>query len=399
MSEETETYQTQYPHGMLPEISPEEFSHQEFVKSLKIFLATDVAPGNAMTYEKEVLPAFRAEHGRDPEDRHEIKAVMEKNDYYRFWSSCQRSSQEMMWRACQDTVKREAPALLTRREELQSGPSTLKLNPELETPAYHTAVDIHCMPGGYHSEFAPDDVSNGALYDRAVYVYAMGRMGPFNDDMGASTVAWLRSEKPDFKPRRILDLGCTVGHSTLPYCDAYPEAEVYAIDVAAPCLRYAHARANALGKTVHFSQQNAEATDFPDGHFDLIVSHILVHETSKKAFDTIMKECQRLLAPGGWVLHAETPPYKDMAIFDQFLMDWDTYYNNEPFWGHSHEIEARDLAVKHAFDPDSVLEILAPSAFEQGLNRTEVLQCGDFGGAGVWYVYGMQKPLAQEAVA
>ena len=83
MTEETENYQTQYPHGMLPEISPEEFSHQEFVKSLKIFLATDVAPGNAMTYEKEVLPAFRAEHGRDPEDRHEIKAVMEKNDYYR----------------------------------------------------------------------------------------------------------------------------------------------------------------------------------------------------------------------------------------------------------------------------------------------------------------------------
>ena len=129
------------------------------------------------------------------------------------------------------------------------------------------------------------------------------------------------------------------------------------------------------------------------------MSHILVHETSKAAFANVMRECQRLLAPGGWVIHSETPPYKDMGIFDQFLMDWDTYYNNEPFWGHSHEIDAVDLAREHGFAEESVLEIMAPSAFEQGEHRTEVLQCGDFGGAGVWYLYGMQKPRAQEAAA
>ena len=54
-------------------------------------------------------------------------------------------------------------------------------------------------------------------------------------------------------------------------------------DVAAPMLRYVHARAEALGKRVHFSQQYAEATDLPDGFFDLILSQIVIHEISRRA--------------------------------------------------------------------------------------------------------------------
>lgn len=392
-------YQVQYEHGMLPTATSEEMSRQEYVKSLKVFLATRIASGNRLSFEQRVLPAFRKREGREPSDRHEIKKAMERDEFYKFWSTCQRTSQEMMWRSCQRSVERQWPELQERARKNAEGPSTLRLNPDMQIPAYHTAVDIHCMPGGYHSEFIEDDVANGAVYDRAVYLYAMGRMGPFNDDMGASAVTWLKATKPDFRPRRILDLGCTVGHSTVPYCDTYPDAEVHAIDVAAPVLRYAQARANSLGKEIHFAQENAECTSYPDGYFDLIVSHILVHETSKAAFANVMRECQRLLAPGGWVIHSETPPYKDMSHFDQFLMDWDTYYNNEPFWGHSHEIEATELADAHGFDPDSVVEAMAPSAFEMGENRTEVLQCGDFGGAGIWYLYGMQKPVASEAAA
>src|SRR3546814_10759893 len=68
--------------------------------------------------------------------------------------------------------------------------------------------------------------------------------------------------------------------STLPYVDAYPEAEVHAIDLSAPSLRFAHARAESLGKAVHFRQANAEHAPYGDGSFDLVVSHILLHELS-----------------------------------------------------------------------------------------------------------------------
>ena len=61
------------------------------------------------------------------------------------------------------------------------------------------------------------------------------------------------------------------------------DAEIIGVDVGAPVLRYAHARAEAFGLPIHFSQQNGEETNFPDGFFDVVCSHIIMHETSTRA--------------------------------------------------------------------------------------------------------------------
>jgi len=217
---------------------------------------------------------------------------------------------------------------------------------QTRSPAPNTSIAAVCG-----APIAPRTA--GAIYDRAVFVYAMGRMGALNDDMGASVVASLTQQYRGFRPARILDMGCSVGHSTLPYVDAYPEAEVYAIDVAAPMLRYAHARATSLGRRVHFSQQNAESTNFPDEPFDLIVSHILLHETSAQAIRNIMRECHRLLRKGAMTIHAEVPRYAGMDPYDSFMLDWDTCNNNA-----------------------TVVQTMVPSAFEQAKARTRLLQGG-----------------------
>ncbi len=390
----------QYRHGILPEFTSEEESRQEFVKSFKLHLAHKVAPGNKIAFERNVVPRFQKEHGRAPKDRHEARKEMATEPTYRMWSALLRTSQEMMWNSVQIPVERQLGDLVQAAKQAGGAGGSLELNPDLEIPAYHTAVDIHCQPGAYHTEVTADDVAAGAVYDRAVYVYAMGRMGPFNNDIGASLAEWLKQERPEIKPKRILDLGCAVGHSTLPYVEMYPDADVYAIDVGAPMLRYAHARAETLGKQVHFSQQNAEDLNFEDGFFDLIVSHILVHETSNTAFRTIMKECNRVLAPGGVVVHVETPPYRDMEPFDAFILDWDTRNNNEPFWGGSHEIDPAALAEETGFPAGDVFETLAPSAFaEAEARRTHAFRGGDFGGGGVWYCYGMRKAEAKQGAA
>jgi hypothetical protein len=48
---------------------------------------------------------------------------------------------------------------------------SLTLDPSLPLPPYHAAVDIHCQPGGYHTELRKEDVTAGAIYDRAVYCW------------------------------------------------------------------------------------------------------------------------------------------------------------------------------------------------------------------------------------
>ena len=384
----------QTQHAVLPETTHDEYARQEFVRSYKQYLVHHVHAGNRERYEGVVKPKFEARAKRAPKDRFEVRDEMTADPYYRMFSTLLRTSQEMMWSASQAPVERQLDELNARinDDNKKGAGGSLQLDPQLKTPRYHTAVDIHCQPGGYHSEFAENDASPGMVYDRAVHIYAMGQMGPFNNDMGASIVLWLQKEYPDFKPKRILDLGCAVGHSTVPYTQAFPDAEVHAVDVAAPMLRYAHARAEDLGARIHFSQQNAEKMNFKDNSFDLIVSHILLHETSEKAIHNIVSECHRLLKPGGIMLHAETPPYKGMDPFDAFMLDWDTRNNNEPFWARSHEIDLEKLSAHGGFDPANNIETLIPSAFQIAeAERSKVFQGGDFGGGGLWFIYGNRK--------
>lgn len=381
----------QVQHAMLPSATHDERARQNFVQSLKVHLATKVSPGNKVVYEKRAKPRFEQEQQRAPQDRHDVRRVMKDEPYYQTWSALLRTSQEMMWDSVATSVERQLPDLTVRAKTNGRALGSLTLDPVLTIPSYHQAVDIHCQPGGYHTENSPSDIAAGAIYDRAVHIYAMGRMGPYNDDLGASLVMHLKAQYPHFQPNRILDMGCSVGHSTLPYADAYPSAEIQAIDVSAPMLRYAHARAEAFGKRVHFSQQNAEGTNFADGSFDLIVSHILLHETSAKAIRNIVRECYRLLTPGGMMFHVEVPQYHGMDPYDAFILDWDTYNNNEPFWGALHDMDLVALAGEGGFTAEQVIQTAIPSAFKMARSRTQLFQGGDFGGGGQWFVFGATK--------
>ncbi|MSO65730.1 MAG: class I SAM-dependent methyltransferase, partial [Alphaproteobacteria bacterium] len=181
-----------------------------------------------------------------------------------------------------------------------------------------------------------------------------------HDNGGFVLINYLKQAQPGFKPKRILDMGCAIGASTLPWCDAFPDAEVHAIDVAAPCLLYGHARAEALGKTVHFSQQDAEHTTFPDGHFDAVVSCIVMHETATQALHNIFRESRRLLAKGGVALHMDAPQFDGKMPFEQFMGDWDTHYNAEPFMGTLHDLDLMQVMQKAGFDKRDVKVVEVP---------------------------------------
>ncbi|MBC2669881.1 class I SAM-dependent methyltransferase [Novosphingobium piscinae] len=353
----------QAPHAALPEATADEASRQEFAKSLKGFIQSTLLPGLGPVYQTRVARTFEREHGRPPADRRDIRTGMVKDLYFQHYAATNRIAQELLWESVSSSVDRQLPELIAKARDLSAGSAAQLVIPEgFQPPRYVTALDIHCMPGGYCSEACPEDISVGAVYDRGVYLYSMGYTGPNNDDMGRSVVNYLKRNMPGFKPRRILDMGCTVGHSTLPYKELFPEAEVWGIDVGGPCVRYAHARAAAMGLEVNFAQMNAEETTFPDEHFDLVVSHILLHETSGKAMPRIFAEAHRVLAPGGLMIHADLPPFDLMDPFTQFILDNETWYNNEPFWGAMRDMDQFALAERAGFDRAEVRFDTAPMA-------------------------------------
>ncbi len=353
----------QADHPVLPKASHDEASRQEFTKSFKQFIQAGLLPGLGPVFKTRVTPAFEREHGHTPRDRRDIRKGMERDLYFQHYAAANRIAQELLWESTNISVDRQLPEINACAAALSAkATAALDIPKTFQTPRYVTAIDIHCMPGGYAGEVAPDDVSAGALYDRGVYLYAMGYMGPHNDDMGRSVCNYIKRRLPGFVPKRIMDMGCTVGHSTLPFKELFPDAEVWGIDVAAPQVRYAHARAAGMGLDVNFAQMNAERTTFEDGSFDLIVSHILLHETSGKAMPRIFNECHRLLKPGGYMIHADLPPFDLMDPFTQFILDNETWYNNEPFWGAMREMDQIKLAKDAGFPAGTIRFDTAPMA-------------------------------------
>lgn len=362
MSDETLNIFQQLPHEILPEADADEASRQEFVKSFKQYIQNAILPGVKVAFDQRAAPAFQRQTGAAPDDRWKVREAMNDDSYFQGYVSLQRISQELMWRSVADSVDRQLPDLISKVDQIEAVGGSLSVDPGFEPPRYVTALDIHCMPGGYAGVVTENDVAAGAVYDRGVYLYAMGYMGPFNDDMGRSVVNYVQRNYPDFKPEKIVDLGCTIGHSTVPFKECFPQAEVHGVDVGEAILRYGHGRAESMGHAVHFSQQDASSLNYEDNSFDLVVSHILLHETSGKAMPKIFEECYRILKPGGLMIHADLPPFENMDAYQQFILDNETYYNNEPFWGAMRDLDQIEMSVKAGFDRDKIKFDTAPMA-------------------------------------
>ncbi|WP_409020601.1 class I SAM-dependent methyltransferase [Brevundimonas vesicularis] len=366
------------PHAMSPMPDFEEQARLDFAMALKGAVRGPLREALPKIYEQEAAPAWQAEHGRPPQAWREVSEAMSGNDSYRWWSALSRAQQEYYVDVTSTVCERQHEELIERYRKITGGTTlgTLSLDDRVALPAYQGEVDIHCVPGSYFIERTQDDLWSGARSDLGSFVFSMGKHGALNDGKGQVGAAFIKERFPDLKVKRVLDLGCTVGLSTLPYCDAFPEAQIHALDLSAPSLRYGHARAEALGKAVHFQQGNAERTSYEAGSFDLVVSHILLHETSRIGLEAILAECHRLLRPGGVMLHIEVPVRRTDA-FDQFLTNWDATHNNEPFWSTLAEMDLIAPAVRAGFEASEVFEVMTST------------QSGAL--LGGWLAYGARK--------
>jgi SAM-dependent methyltransferase len=369
-------------HPLLPTPSHDEACRQRFVLDLKRKLAREVRPRARVVYERELKPAFEARCGRTPETAAEIAPLMNASSAYQVFGALNRAAQEMMWDSVAAPIVREQQrmeALATQLDRAPGRRGTLDLSGTPRGGEAMRRVHVHLQPGGYMLDAGETDLLAGALYEGGGALYSMGQGVGVRESKAEVVQRFLAQRHPGFTPRRILDMGCSAGASSTPYALAFPDAEVHAIDIGPGMLRYAHARAEALGARVHFHLADVTRTPFDDASFDLVISHNLMHEMPTDDVGAMFRETRRLLAPAGVCVHQDVPvKYAALDAYAQFDYGWDQSYNNEPFWEQYARADGRQLIIDAGFAPDEVWEGSVPQ----------------LDGSIAWYIVSARKPRA-----
>ena len=376
----------------------DEYVRTRYIATLHNHIMMNVRFNLRDIYEKSVQPESECILDYSPNSIHQLSKEIEKEIYYRTYSSIRYNTQEMLSQSKVSAVERKLPEMIeAAREIANKNPAggSLQIDPDLELPKYITALDVHLIPGGYHSEHTQDDVAQGVLLG---VKHSGPVINPGRDfgNVGYSVSTWLKHTYPNFMPNSVLDMGTQGGSNLIAYGKEFPGIELYGIDIAAPGLRYGHAKAELQGVKMHLSQQNAEKVDFADEAFDLVVSSFFFHEIPFSASKRIFSEAFRVLRPGGMMVNLELPPHKSCENFINFMYDWDTRHNNEPNYRNFRSQDPTQLLVTAGFLESAAFETTIPEVATFDMNQYRDVVEGRSEspphGRGGWFIFGSCKP-------
>ncbi len=391
--------ETRLPHDLNIDKTGWHRARERAVSSLRAYVLNNLAGDLRADYETAVEPTL----DEPPADGVAVHKAMRPRPAFRLYSSLRCTAQELVWSTVIDSINQQADVLEEQAEALttKSGVAgTLELDESTELPDYYRAVDVHLMPGNYDGAAAEAGVLPGAVYDNGFNVFAFGAMGKEHNDIGWSMANFVKLRFPDIEPATIVDVGCTIGHNTLPWKQTFPDADVYGVDIAGACLRYAHARATSLGVEAHFRQASSDRLPFDDASVDVVFSSMFLHELPAKHIGRFISEAHRVLRPGGVLINMELPPNAALPPFDAFYLDWDSYYNNEPFYKAFRDQDYRSLCTDAGFESENFFEgvmprytyvdaddfekaVLSPAEFDEDTGRlSDAIQ---------WYGFGARR--------
>ena len=133
------------------------------------------------------------------------------------------------------------------------------------------------------------------LYDLTVWLAMLGKEREFREKL--LQLARIKDGE------RILDVGCGTGTLAIAAKRRVgPGGTVYGIDASPEMLARAEKKARKAGAEIVFKRGLAEAIPFPDAHFDVVLSTVMLHHLPSKVRSQCATEIRRVLKPGGRVL-------------------------------------------------------------------------------------------------
>ena len=319
----------------LPDLSLESF--HDYLRGFRMWSSAYGLRPACMKRAAELVKA----HGVDPDQSdkltyEQLLPMLENDPTMNLFGRAWLDGQWYKFQTLQDAFHARADEYFTEMEAADNvGPGSLEMSLKQEDIPDYTKHEIHTQLGGYVG-----DPFAGYIYLYDVLILNDGRD---EQDIGHIRTASLTPTPEDGKVKRILDYGCGAGQLAVALKERFPDAEIHAIDVGAPMVRYAHQRANDMGVDVNFAQRLAEDMGYPDDYFDIILSSIVHHEMTAEGTKGCFKEVYRTLRPGGIyypidVYTSNKPPTDAFGRFNGYVT-W--RWNHEDWWIEWMEMDAQ----------------------------------------------------------
>ena len=382
-------------HSLALHRSLDQRARERFTSSMRAWVLTDLASQMQKDYEDT-----SAASGSSHDSGEAVHQFLKDRDLFKWYSSLRCATQELVWQSVIKAVEADPGSVEKIVKPNTNQPlGSLTLDKNIALPEYVETMDVHLMPGNYQGGNS-SGAEAGVVYDNGLDVFSFGVMGKNLDDIGYSMANFTRLKWPDLRPRLIADVGCTIGHNTLPWKQTFPEAEVHGLDVASPCLQYGHARAEAMGVAIHFKQAQCDALPYDDNSVDVVFSSMFLHELPTPQIKAFFDEAHRVLKPGGVLINMELPPNDVLGAYDAFYLDWDCFYNNEPFYKDFRDLSYPTLCTDAGFLAADFFQATMPrytyvseAEFTEasGADATFDADTGRLSDTITWYAFGAQK--------
>ncbi|HEY8456461.1 MAG TPA: methyltransferase domain-containing protein [Actinopolymorphaceae bacterium] len=192
--------------------------------------------------------------------------------------------------------------------------------------------------------------------------------------------------------RKSLEIGCGTGFFSLNLKQARVLDEVHVTDLSSGMVEVAKQNARRLGFTIEGRTADAEGLPYPDGSFDLVIGHAVLHHIPD--VEEAFAEMLRVLRPGGrFVICGEPTRYGDLVARKLSHLTWwlttrithlpplrESWARPKEELDESSRAAALEAVVDlHTFDPDALARMARRAGAVEVRTVTEELTAAWFG--------------------
>jgi len=133
----------------------------------------------------------------------------------------------------------------------------------------------------------------------------------------------------DQRKLRLLDVGCGTGRFLDSVKQVWPRLQITGLDMSDAYIR--HAKRHLRRSRTNFIVGKAEAIPLPDNSQDAVTSTFLFHELPPKIRRIALRECARVLKPGGRLVLLDSLQHGDQQDYEGLLELFPGSYH-EPYY-------------------------------------------------------------------